>query len=110
MADGTPATERENRAALTNQVLCELWLPSTGMLRPLLREGRSKLRASASLPRSRDKAFRRTQPPQSVLVIVCGAAGLLSAGVKLHANKIMAAKAAVNANRSVTRMGTAWLY
>jgi hypothetical protein len=30
--------------------------------------------------------------------------------VKLHANKIMAPKAAVNANRSVTRMGTAWLY
>jgi hypothetical protein len=58
VADGTPATERENRAALTNQVLCELWLPSTGMLRPLLREGRSKLRASASLPRSRDKAIQ----------------------------------------------------
>jgi len=28
------------------------------MLRPLLREGRSKLRASASLPRSRDKAIQ----------------------------------------------------
>ena len=58
VADGTPPTGPENRAALTNQVLCELWLPSTGMLRPLLREGRSKLRASASLPRSRDKAIQ----------------------------------------------------
>ena len=60
MADGTPATERENRAALTNQVLCELWLPSTGMLRPLLREGRSKLRAPALQPSYRDNARANT--------------------------------------------------
>lgn len=61
VADGTPPTGWENRAALTNQVLCEvtqLGLPSTEMLRSLLREGRLKLRASASLPGSRDKAIQ----------------------------------------------------
>jgi hypothetical protein len=61
VADSTPPTGCENRAALTNQVLCEvtqLGLPSTEMLRSLLREGRLKLRASASLPRSRDKAIQ----------------------------------------------------
>src|SRR4051794_8912192 len=39
VADGTPPTGCENRAALTNQVLCELTqlgLPSTEMLRSLL--------------------------------------------------------------------------
>ena len=108
VADGTPPTGCENRAALTNQVLCELWLPSTEM-RCCVRAVRNSGPLQACLvPVTR--LFRRTEPPQSVLGIVCGAAGLLSAGVKLHANKIMAAKATMSANRSVTRIGTAWLY